>query len=178
MIPLPVSAEANVSVGSGIGFDIGAHTELSVPGLSTLSVGVVVRNLFETIAYKDKIQNYTVDSSTGKSTLNSETSSDRNYTVPTVVGAGAAATLPLAGTLIAGDLIMQSAPGSENYMCFGVEQPLAGMFALRTGFSTGSNASMSIGAGIKALANLNLAYVVDSKDSKANALVIDAGFGF
>jgi len=176
--PSPVTTESTFNVGTGMGFDLGATGKVDIPGLSTLTVGVVLRDVLETIGYKDKTATYQVSTTPpneGEATLLSESETDRSYIAPMTIGMGAGLTLPGIGTLLAADMNMVGGDDGDATMRFGFEQPVIGIFAVRGGWSTGASSSISYGAGIRAGATFDFAYVVDSKDSRANALVFELG---
>lgn len=179
--PAPVTTEATLSTGSGVGFDLGAQGEIDIPGFSTVSVGIVLKNVLETINYNDKTVQYLVETGPpdpGKATITGESETTRSYVSPMIIGVGASTTIPVFGTLIASDITMVGGDDGETSMSFGAEQPVLGIAVLRVGMSTGSESSVSFGGGIRAGVNFDIAYVIDSEDTRANAVVFELGAAF
>lgn len=163
-ITLMTGLTPEVHTGNGFGLDVGALGEVDIPSLTKLSVGVVMKDLFETINYTDKVNNV-------------ETT--RTETAPTTIGLGVAGVVPVTGTLLTTDMVNVAGSNTESTMHFGVEQPMLGdILKGRAGWSTGLNPTTSIGVGFSLGANIDLAYVMDGKDAKANAFAFEISGGF
>jgi hypothetical protein len=178
------SGHSLASIGSGVGLDIGALGKVEIPALTTLTVGAVIRDMFETINYTDKGVGYTVNIADGSVTENAGTDVDetRSELMPTTIGLGASATVPAFGTLLTSDMIMISGRDGDSTMHFGFEQPLLlNVLFLRGGWATGKNPFgpySTVGLGINLGVNIDLAYISDGKSSKDNAMAIEISGGF
>ncbi|NQU16729.1 MAG: hypothetical protein HQ564_01580 [Candidatus Saganbacteria bacterium] len=100
------SGATTYSTGTGMGFDIGALTTFNLPAISTINVGVVARNLIQSVNYKNKSKtsylNYdgttaTVTNSAETNLADSTTNTDPSYAI------GASATIPVINLLLATD---------------------------------------------------------------------------
>lgn len=172
------SGSQNISNLSGFGLDLGALATFDVPMVTSVSVGLVARDLAETI--NATIQPSTLSAPTGSTTLTETKGAEQktSQTVDPTYVLGAAGTIPVIGATVAADI--ESGNGFSNTH-FGFEYPvLLNLFTLRAGLASGTNLSLTtVGAkvAIPFLA-LNLAYVMDSKNSNNNQIVIDLAGGF
>jgi len=161
---------------SGFGLDIGALTTIKIPFITSLSAGIVARDLFETVNVTAKQQSITAtpgstDYTYGDIVILGTTSE----TVKPSYVAGVSGTIPVIGLLVAADYEMKEA-GSNTH--FGIEYPvLLNVFALRAGYMDGIDVQAgTFGVRVAAaLATLNAALTFDSKDSRKNTAVIDFG---
>jgi len=173
-----VEAITYSQLGSGVGLDLGALFSLDIPGLNETSVGIVLKDVLESINYEKTSRQDIFNNITGEVTKGAESKVKEAESAPITIGVGASTTLPLSGTLFAADLEIVGGTKGESTMKFGVEQPVLGFAALRAGMSTGSESSISFGTGIRAGANFDIAYVIDSEDYRANAFVFELGAAF
>lgn len=175
----PTGTEQNIS-GSGFGLDLGAQTEIAIPSVTEVTVGVVARNLFQSVNLTNKSTPISINPISGAITRGATTQSSSTYTYPTVYGIGAAAILPGIGTLITSDLEFISGPGSTNIMRVGAEHPLIPYFlTVRGGLASGNNTSYTtLGVTLNLLVNLNAAVALDGTNSKNNSVAIDIGAAF
>ena len=172
------SGSQKVENTSGFGVDIGALATFDIPMVTSLSVGLVGRDLGESITTTGKTRSLTAP--VGSNTLTQGPEVDIPSTSksvdPTYI-LGASGSIPAIGAVLAGDL--ESGNGYSNTH-FGVEYPvMMKMLTLRAGIASGTNLSLTtIGAkiGIPFLA-LNLAYVMDGKISNNNQIVFDVAGG-
>jgi len=163
---------------SGFGLDLGALATFDVPMVSSISVGLVVRDLVETI--NTTINPSTLYAPAGSTTL-TETKGTEQTTSRTADPSyilGAAGNIPVIGAIVAADI--ESGNGFSNTH-FGIEYPLLlNLVTLRAGIASGTNLSLTtVGAklGIPFF-TLNMAYVMDSKISNNNQYVLDIAGGF
>jgi len=169
-------------LGNGVGLDLGAKGEINIPMVTKITVGAVIRDMFETINYSGKFKTYEITSTEGTATeVPPSGDITDSIVMPTTVGLGVSATLPGFGTLLTSDMIMVSGSNSEENpafgqttMHFGVEQPIMlNVMSIRGGWATGENPYSSLGLGFNMGVGLDLAYIMDGKDSKGNAFEIE-----
>ncbi len=164
---------------NGFGIDIGTLLTFDIPAVTSLSVGLVARDLAESITTSTKMKTLTAPS--GGQTLIEGPEQDLGSTTKTADPSyvlGAAGTIPVAGILLAADL-----ESGKNYSNthIGVEYPLLlKILTLRAGVASGNDISYTtVGAKLGVLfLTLNAAYVMDGKDSKGNQIVFDLAGGF
>ncbi|OGC11816.1 hypothetical protein A3K48_04925 [candidate division WOR-1 bacterium RIFOXYA12_FULL_52_29] len=183
-----VAANLNASTNSvtnysGTGFDLGAKAKIDTFAIP-FSVAVVIKDLGETLSGTTKATTSTYDPATGTTTTSPATETNTSITAPQTIVIGASTTIPGIGLKVAADI---DSVGSTSYQSaytvthLGVEYPLA-VLALRAGLITGgTNGSISmttIGAGLNFFGNLNIAMIMDGKNTKNNQMVFDTGFAF
>ncbi|MGB9613187.1 MAG: hypothetical protein ACPL4K_03310, partial [Candidatus Margulisiibacteriota bacterium] len=165
--------------GSGMGFDLGALASIDIPMVSNFKVGVVLRDLGESIKYSPKTQNTYIDQTTGKVTTDAEVAgTDYTENVDSSTAIGASATIPGLGLVVAGDIEM-SKPDTNLHL--GVEYPmLAGLLILRAGVASGPNLGLTtLGAKINfPVFTLDTALISNSKNPDLSSAVIDFNLGF
>jgi hypothetical protein len=187
-----VTATQIVAQGSGTGFDIGARAYIEIPMVTDFSVGIAMRDLSESISYKPKTRTdtYSVIVAGGTPTVTKGVEiegAQATDNMPTTTAIGASGTIPGVGLKVALDLDSISggsgifAAASETVTSIGLEYPLMmGLVLLRAGTSSSPSISRTtIGAKINIpILTLEIASVMDSKNSKNNAAVIDIGAAF
>jgi hypothetical protein len=120
------------------------------------------------------------------------------YTPPSTT-IGLATTIPVVGLKVAidydaigsttttvasiGAVVPASTTKTDGFSLtrLGLEYPVLGILAIRAGYITGNNGNTSIttvGAGLNFLGNLDVAMIMDSKNSKNNSTMVDLGFAF
>ncbi|MFA4967869.1 MAG: hypothetical protein WC624_06615 [Candidatus Margulisiibacteriota bacterium] len=173
-------ATGNQSVlnSSGVGLDLGALMTFDIPMVTSLSVGLVARDLAETITTTGKTRTLTAPAGSNTLTQGPETDiPSTSQTTNATYVLGASGSIPGIGAVLAGDI--ESGNGFSNTH-IGIEYPvMLKMLTLRAGLASGTNLSLTtIGAniGIPFLA-LNLAYVMDGKISNNNSIVFDIAGG-
>lgn len=182
------TATQTIAQGSGTGIDLGARTTFEIPFLTDFAVGIALRDLAQSIKYKPKTQTdtYTYNPAgdptytPGAQVEGAEVTANS----PTTTAIGAAGTIPVIGAKVAMDITTVSggtgilSTPSETVTGIGLEYPLLlNVLVLRAGLASGNNVSYTtLGAklGIPFL-TLELATVMDGKNSNNNAFVIDAG---
>ncbi|MFH2033558.1 MAG: hypothetical protein ABIJ26_02490 [Candidatus Margulisiibacteriota bacterium] len=166
------------STGSGVGLDLGALTEVSVPWVTKMSLGFAARDLFASVNF----QNYTQALiSTGTTFTYGPTVDLGSTSTPInssyVLGVGA--TVPVVNMLLAADLENVSGSGNMNTH-IGIEYPLfMGALVLRAGLASGNNLSdttFGVGFGFPFM-TMDLAYVADGLNSSNSSYVFDFGIG-
>lgn len=187
----PVSATQTYWVGSGAGYDAGAKTTVEIPMVADFSVGVALRNISQTIKYKPKtrLETYTFNP-TGNPTLSSSPEAEgaeTEATYPAYTVIGCAGTIPGIGLKFAADIETVSggtgalAIASDTVTHLGVEYPVyVNTLILRAGTASGQNTSVTtLGAKINIpFLTLEIANVIDAKNTKNTSYVIDAGVAF
>ena len=167
------------ATGTGTGFDIGALASFDVPMVTNLKVGVVMRDLGETINYTNKSQTAHIDQVTGQATYEPESSlPGSTVTVNGSTAIGASAVIPGVGATVAGDIEMTN-PDTNIHM--GVEYPMMlGMLVLRAGVASGPNLGLTtIGAKVNLpVLTLDVAMISNSKQSDLSSMVVDINLGF
>jgi hypothetical protein len=176
----------NVITYSGLGFDIGAQANINTL-VVPLSIGLVYKDIGETLKGKVKAVTTTYDA-TGGITNQTQTETDGpDVTMPTTLVIGASTVIPGVGLRVAADIdnvSSSSSAGNPSYSVthIGVEYPLLGIIALRAGtVSGGTNGNISqttLGAGFNLGAVINVAMMTDAKNSKNNSTMADLGFAF
>ena len=178
---LTAAGTAAYGTGSGIGFDVGALTSVSVPMVTEMKVGFVVRDLMQSINYKNKTKTSTLDYSTGTAVVTDlpETNapdSTQNFNPSYVLGASAV--VPGIGLLAALDYEM-TASGSNTHL--GIEYPLFfNLILLRAGLATGTGLSMTtFGAKLNLpLIQIEGAAATDANNQGASAYTVAVNIGF
>jgi len=188
----PVSALQTYWLGSGTGLDIGGKARVNVPSVSDFSIGIAVRNIAQTIKYapKSRTDTYTVDPTSGDITLTTGTETEEAQTQansPLYTVIGCAGTLPGIGLKFAADVESKStgsgalAVAAETITHLGIEYPLlANALILRGGLASGQSTSMTTwGTKINIpFLTIEMANIMDAKNSKNNSYVVDIGIAF
>lgn len=171
------------SVGNGIGFDIGALTTVSVPLVTDVNLAFVARDLNESVTYKNKSQTATPDPADPTKFVMGPTVDgvDTTVTGTSSYVLGAAATIPVVGILTAIDIENVSAAGNPTSNThIGIEWPvLMNLLVLRAGTASGPNLMLTTyGAKINLpILGLDVAAVMDGKNSKNSSYVLDINLG-
>jgi hypothetical protein len=162
---------------TGFGLDVGALMVFDIPAVTSLSVGLVARDLGETINTTDQNWNLTVNPLTNNFTETAQPDTSSSKPQDPSYALGAAGTIPVIGLLAAADY--ETGNGFSNTH-LGVEYPLlAGLAALRAGVASGTAISYTtFGAKVGIpFFTLNAAYVADGKNTKNNQIVFDFAGG-
>ncbi len=176
----------NVTTYSGLGFDIGAQANVNTP-LVPVSVGLVYKDLAETLKGKTQTITTTYNATGGITNQTKAETTPPDITMPSTLVIGASTVIPGVGLRVAMDIdnvASSSTLGNPAYSVthIGVEYPLLGIVALRAGtVSGGANNSISqtsFGAGFNLGAVINVAMMTDAKNSKNNSTMVDFGFAF
>ncbi|MBU1866866.1 MAG: hypothetical protein KKD13_00110 [Candidatus Margulisbacteria bacterium] len=177
------SGTNSVTTYTGTGFDLGAKAKIDTLAIP-FSVAVVIKDLGESLSGTTKASTSTYDPITGTTTTSPATETNVSLTAPQTIVIGAATTVPGIGLKVAADIDSvgsTSYQGAYSVTHLGVEYPLA-ILALRAGLITGgpggSISMTTIGAGLNFFGNLNIAMVLDGKNTKNNQMVFDTGFAF
>ncbi len=183
--PAVATATSNFARGTGMGTDIGVRASLDIPALSSFSVGLALRNLFQSVTYDPNQRSYNVNPVTGELTLTGENPlGSRNDSMPLSTVIGCAGTIPVIGLGFAADV--DSISGGSGYFQqnsttvthLGLEYPiLMEALILRGGVASSDNINMTtIGAKINTpFLTLEIANIIDNKNSANTSYVIDAG---
>ncbi len=171
-----------VSVGTGIGFDLGARADINAVAFP-LTGGIVIKNFLQSINSRDKTvtATYNPDGSLASKIETPEITT--SYADPLIIGLGVSSKVPVLGLLLAGDIETAGktdrSPAYTN-MHIGVEYPvLAGVIPLRAGIISGTNISYTtLGTGLHFGTNFDLAYAIDNKNNKNNQLLLEGGMIF
>jgi hypothetical protein len=186
--PAVATATSNYAQGSGMGADLGARATLDIPAVSSFSVGLALRNLMQSVTYDPNQRNYNINPLTGELTLAGETPlGSRSDNMPTSTVIGCAGTIPLIGLGFAADI--DSISGGSGYFQqsattvthLGLEYPLLmNVLILRAGLASSDNINITtIGAKINApFLTLEIANIIDNKNSANTSFVFDAGIAF
>lgn len=186
--PAATTATSNFANGSGMGLDLGARTSFNIPAVSSFSVGLALRNLSQSVSYDPNQRNYSINPLTGELTLTGETAlGSRTDTMPTSTVIGCAGNIPAIGLSFAADI--DSISGGSGYFQqdsvtvthLGIEYPiLMNALVLRAGLASSENINMTtIGAKINTpFLTLEIANIIDNKNSANTSLVFDAGLAF
>jgi len=173
------SGDKKISTGTGMGFDIGAMTSLNVPMVTNVRVGVVLRDLGESIKYSNKRTPVSIDQATGQVTPGTETTlPDTTVNVDSSTAIGASAVIPGIGLQIAGDIEMTKTDTNTH---IGIEYPmLMRTLILRAGIASGPNLGLTtVGAKVNLLLfALDAVMISDSKHSDLSSAVVDINIGF
>lgn len=165
---------------SGTGFDIGAKAKIDTFAIP-FSAAIVIKDLGASLSGKTKSNTTTYNPITGTTSNSADVETDASATSPTTLVIGASTTIPGIGLKVAADIDSVSGSGaSYSVTHLGVEYPLT-VVALRAGYVTGNNGNISmttIGAGFNFFGNLNIAMIMDGKDSNNNSMIFDTGFAF
>ncbi|MFH1761021.1 MAG: hypothetical protein ABIA63_07960, partial [bacterium] len=167
--------------GSGYGLDVGIQGHASIPLLTEATIGIVAKNLFQSVNYSGSSYTVAINPVTGTITKSGQTALSQSYTYPTVYGLGVAGKLPGRGTILALDIESVSGPSASTITHFGIEQPIIlDRLTLRVGTMSGTNLSLTtLGASVDlVLLKLNAASVTDNNNSLNSSIVIDAGTAF
>ena len=183
-VALTYEGTSMTSVGNGVGLDVGILMDIDIPMVTKLTVGAVIRDMFETINYTNKTSSVVYDAD-GNITEDYDLGDDEESSVmPTTTVIGVAGTVPGFGTLLTSDMVVKAGQDHNgdpnvNDFRFGIEQPLMmGMLNLRAGWATGPEAATTIGFGFGAGVNVDFAYVIDGKEAKANSAVLEVSGAF
>jgi hypothetical protein len=165
--------------GSGTAFDLGARTSLDAPLVGSLAVGLAIKDLAGQINYKRKSETYYFDNATETITKSAESDlADKSVTLDPTTVIGAAATVPAINLAVAADLEMKK---SETVTHLGVEYPLMpGVLIGRAGLASSPSISKTT-LGVKLnlpFLTLDVATIMDGKNSSLMGWVIDIGAGF
>lgn len=175
------SGTTTYSTGTGMGFDIGALTSFSVPAVTTLNVGIVARNIAQTVTYKNKskLSTLTYDGTTATVTSGAETDlGDSTATANPSYAIGASATVPGINLLLSGDYEMTNS-GSNTHI--GAEYPLLMNFlVVRAGMASGTNlAKTTLGAKLNLpIITIDGVVVSDANNKSANSYIVDINMGW
>lgn len=161
---------------SGFGLDIGALTTFNVPLVTSISVGIVARDLFESITTYTKQKTLT-PSADGQSFVAgaeqdlgaSTTTVDSSYAL------GVSGKIPGIGLILGADYETGKSFSNTH---FGLEYPVVlNMLVFRAGVASGTNLSLTtLGAKIGLpMFTLNTAWVMNNKDSKNSSIIFDFG---
>lgn len=173
---------------TGMGFDLGVQGRVDAIPTMPISVGVVYKDIAETLKGKTSTTTKTIDPATGRVLSETKTPDADlpDQTTPTTFVLGAAAKIPVVGATVAIDLDnVAAAAATQAYSVthIGIEYPVAmGMVNLRAGTISGGPSGSPInmttyGAGI--LGNMiNIAMITDNNNKKNNQTMFDIGFGF
>lgn len=170
-------------VGTGMGFDIGALTTVSVPMVTDLNLAFVARDLNESATYKNKSQTAAPDPADPTKFVMGPTVDQADTTVAGTSSyvLGASATIPVVGILTAVDFENVSAAGNpQTNTHIGIEWPIfMNMLVLRAGTASGPNLQLTTyGAKINLpILGLDVAAVMDGKDTKNSSYVVDINIG-
>ena len=167
--------------GTGYGFDIGALTTFTVPYVTELKVGVVARNLLQSVTYANKTQPYYLNynGTTATVTSGAETAlADSTTTVNPSYVVGASAVVPGINLLVATDLEYTTS-GTNSHL--GLEYPiLLNLVLLRAGTANGNGlAKTTVGAKINfPIFTLDAVIVSDANNSSALSYIVDVNLGW
>ncbi|MDD5594361.1 MAG: hypothetical protein PHG97_06455 [Candidatus Margulisbacteria bacterium] len=182
---------------SGIGYDIGAKARIDTP-VVPISVGIVMKDISETLKGKAKTSVTTINPVTGTSETTTPVETDVNdLPRPTTTVISASTVIPVINLKVAADIdsvasysyaVVSGAP-STAYPAYslthlGVEYPvLGGLIAVRGGTVSGGPAGGEIsqttyGLGVSFGLGLNVTAMIDNKNSKNNSTYADFGFAF
>jgi hypothetical protein len=186
--PAAATATSNYAQGSGVGADAGVRASLNIPAISSFSVGLALRNIAQSITYNPGLRTYTVNPLTGELTLASDVpQGSRSDTMPTSTVIGCAGNISPIGLGFAADI--ESISGGSGYFQassttvthLGLEYSLLmNALILRAGLATSDKINMTtLGAKINIpFLTLEIANVIDNKNSSNTSYVIDAGVAF
>ncbi|OGC04754.1 hypothetical protein A2276_02125 [candidate division WOR-1 bacterium RIFOXYA12_FULL_43_27] len=171
---LDASGTTTYGAGTGFGFDVGALTSFK-----GINVGIVARNLAQSITYKNKSQTSYLSCSgtTATVTNGAETTlPDSTINFNPSYAIGASATLPIIGLQVAGDYEMTS-NGSATHL--GAELPLH-LLTLRAGLASGVGLSkITLGAKVSLpILTLGAVVIADANDKAANSYIVDINMGW
>ena len=175
---------------SGTGFDLGAKAHIDTP-LLPVSVGIVMKDIAETLKGKTSGSTTTYEATTGNpiTTPPTETAA-ADFTAPVVTVIGASTVIPGIGLKLAVDIdsvpsytMLGASQSGYSLTHIGVEYPLLfGIIVLRAGSVSGgvnNNVSQTTyGLGLNLGININAAMMTDAKNSKNNSTYADIGFAF
>jgi hypothetical protein len=186
-----VNATQTIAQGSGTGFDLGARATIQIPMVTDFSVGLALLDQSETINYtpKTRSDHYTYNASGNPTHTSSPetTLAAQTVTMPTTTSLGCAGTVPGIGLKFAVDLNSISggtgilATASDSITHIGLEYPLMlNALLLRAGVATGTNVNQTTwGAKINLpFLTLEMANVIDNKNSKNTTYTVDLGVAF
>jgi hypothetical protein len=166
--------------GSGLGFDLGALTQVEVPYFATMAVGLALRDISTSYTIRPVSQTANLDAVAGTVTLGPETTlPDQTVTVDSSTVLGAYATIPVVGLGVAADLEMTRNDGTNTHI--GLEYPLLlGLVVARAGIASGNNLSLTtLGLEVDLKATkLGLVTIADAKNTGLTRTVVDVTFGF
>jgi hypothetical protein len=172
------SGTKTIASGTGMGFDLGAMTSLNVPMVTNLKVGVVLRDIAESIKYSNKSQPVTINQQSGITPGTETTLPDSTVNIDSSTALGASAVIPGIGMTVAGDIEMLK---SDTNLHLGFQYPmLMGLLLLRAGVASGPNLGLTT-LGVKLnlpVFALDLATIMDSKNSDMSSTVVDINIGF
>lgn len=159
--------------GTGLGYDLGTLTTLSVPVVGSLKFGLVARDLFESINFTRKTGTYTFDA-TGKITSRVEANLPSiSETQSSTLGVGIGAQVPLLN--LTWGLDIESIGGAPSITHLGAEFPLTGFLTSRAGLISGSGTSYTT-AGLS-LGILDAALIIDNNNSANNQVFVEISLG-
>jgi hypothetical protein len=166
-------------MGSGTAFDLGARTNLDVPIVGSLALGLTMRDLGGQINYKRKQEIYYFNNTTQTITKGAESDlTDKSISLDSSTILGAAVTLPMVNLGIAADLEMKK---DETVTHFGLEYPLlVNLLIVRAGAASSPSISKTtLGAKINLpFLTLDGASIMDGKNSSLSSWVVDFSAGF
>lgn len=175
---LSATGTRTYSTGSGYGFDIGALTTFKVPMVTTMRVGLVARNLLQSVTYTNvsQVSYLTHNGTTGSVTTAAQTSLPNSTTTATpTYTLGAAATIPAIKLGVAADLELTTT-GTNTHL--GIEYPLLANFIVaRAGLASGTGLSKTtVGATISLpFFNIDAVSVIDGNNSGLTSYILDIG---
>ncbi|MFA4967981.1 MAG: hypothetical protein WC624_07195 [Candidatus Margulisiibacteriota bacterium] len=162
-----------ISNSCGYGIDIGTLMTFDIPKATSISIGLMARDLFEMINTASSTYNLTAPAaSSGNPTFTETKTSDQplNKMADPDCVLGVAGTVPGIGMLMALDF------ETNNNIHLGLEWPMPGnLLTLRTGMASGVNLSLTT-VGVKIAIpffTVDTALVMDGKDSMNNQLILD-----
>lgn len=140
--PTKSSGNQDIANGSGMGYDVGLLTSFTVPMVSKLAVGAVMRNLSASYTLKTNRRMAYIDKTTNLVTLGAETVlPDQTVTLKSSTALGAYCTIPIIDLGLAADIEMAN---PDTNLHFGVEYPLVmGILWLRAGMASGPNLALT-----------------------------------
>lgn len=180
------TSATNISAqGTGTGMDIGAIATVAVPYVSSFSVGACIQNIGQSFTYEPKTRTDTLNPD-GSITSGIETAeAKRTDTMPGSTLIGCSGTLPF-GLAFAADIESLAsgsgyfATGATSITHLGVEYPMmANAILLRAGTASSDLINRTtFGAKLNLpILNLDIASVIDNKNSKNNTWVFNFGAG-
>ena len=158
---------------TGFGFDVGTLLTFDIPAVTSLSVGLVARDLGETITTSTKRSALTPGAGNTITVGPEQDLGSTSATTDSSYVLGVAGKIPVVGILAALDY---ETVKNVNTTHLGIEYPLlANFLVLRAGVASGTATSLTtFGAkiGIPFL-TLNAALVMDGKNTNNNLIVLD-----
>lgn len=183
---LPTTADNTWGTGGGFGFDLGARTEIAVPFVTTLAIGLAARDVAASVTVNSpttRTDTFNADGSVTKGTAVVGSAATYNYPMSLVLGCSG--TVPVVGLGFAADIeSLSGGTGSlastDSILHLGLEYPMwMNTLVLRAGTASGTDAKTTLGVAFKVpVATLQAAAVLDNSDSRDNSYVVGGGFSF